>query len=166
MPLACLCPNFVPNPQVWPLGPDLAPPLPSSETSTLLLQDSLSIVWSMTLSPPFLLLCHDNENLNLYHVETQGRNSADMELCPGKYYSVKGDPRSFLIFADRLNPVRRAQQTASPEGRLSFWPQFLVQAGPSGQQQHGCFLFNLHLTDLPVFCVWPSDRFAQLWPKQ
>ena len=57
--------------QVWPLGPDFAPPLPSSETSTLLLQDSLSVVWSMTLSPPFLLLCHDNENLHLYHVESQ-----------------------------------------------------------------------------------------------
>ena len=60
---------------MWPLGPDFAPPLPSSETSSLLLEDSLSIVWSMTLAPPFLLLCHDNENLNLYHLESQGRNS-------------------------------------------------------------------------------------------
>ena len=58
---------------MWPLGPDFAPPLPSSETFPLASPLCFeSIIWSMTLAPPFLLLCHDNENLNLYHLESQG----------------------------------------------------------------------------------------------
>ena len=57
--------------QVWLLGPNHT----STKATTALIQDSRhsgeSIIWSITLDFPLAFLCHDNETLDVYHLESK-----------------------------------------------------------------------------------------------